>query len=107
MWAAAPAGRVVGPTAAVSSPATASAISSFLFIPGASLLPQVRLPPSSEGPAVARSTLLSGSDDCNDEPSLAIGGSGRGDFGCSAGGLEPGRSSVQAIGAMARPLERW
>jgi hypothetical protein len=81
-WDAAPAGRVDGPTAAVSSPATASAISSFLFnIPGASLLPHVRLPPFAEGPAVARSTLLSGSDDCNDEPSLAIWGSARGRFG--------------------------
>ena len=68
-WDAAPAGRVEGPTAAVSSPATASAISSFLFnIPGASLLPHLRLLPFAKGPAVARTTLLRGSDDCNDEP---------------------------------------
>src|SRR2546423_3716941 len=65
------AGSVVGPTAALSSPATARAISSFLFIPGASLVPHARLPPRAEGPAVARSTLLSGSDDCNHQPSFA------------------------------------
>src|SRR5207248_1931542 len=107
MWAAAPAGSVVGPTAAVSSPATASAIRSFLFIPGASFLPHPRFPPCTEGPAVARSTLLSGSDDCNHQPSFAFSWAARRFGRPFRGGREPRNEAlVSAIGALARPLER-